>query len=335
MVERRFPMRKLLVAGVAALALVATMIVSAGPATAYPPTEYYPGSDPRASVGGSFKGEISVDYCFDVGFVAIGRGLDDGIWASVYNDTTLTWSNWKSLGGKTSATPALFRTDRPAPAYCVMYVRGLDDRLYFADVKPGLPAATWTSNPTYGFLGSAPTIGQLNDTQTMAVRGTDGVVYTGQLTINGVASWTSQGGQTNYAPSLRAVRDTNSNYVGWCLSAIGLDGAWWEKCSYGPQANQWRSLGGYFTGAPGSYNYGPYGYSVRGARGGDGGLWLRSDNTEWFSLGGQMTAERPGFGYSSANPWVGVLAGDGRTWQRTSFNLYSLDSWNTWQRLGG
>lgn len=336
MIGQRFWLQCWLRVVMVTLLSIGAALIPAGSAIAEPPTEAYPMSDPRASVGGNFKGELSFAYCPELGgYIAVGRGGDDGIWASQLHGSD--WTPWRSLGGATSSPPTIASLVDPLATVCKVYVRGLDQRLWSTTVRPSLSTGPWQANPV-GHLAAQPIIRWNHDHYTIAVLGTDKRIYTGTLTSSGVATWTGHGGASNFTPSLRAVYNQQGTYQGWCLSIVATDHAWWERCTYGAQANHWVSQGGYFTGAPGTYDYGnTYGYALRGARGFDGSLWIRSDKTGWYSLGGKMTTDPPGFGYSPSSnppPWVGVLGIEGRTWQRTSLNISAL-SWKPFQRLGG
>jgi hypothetical protein len=105
----------------------------------------------------------------------------------------------------------------------------------------------------------------------------------------------------------------------------------------------WRSWGGVITAAPDVAGVGFDGPAFFFARGTDGALWIRNNEIDWTSLGGQLdgapaaasASANPGFGGPPDTGGLAVFARglDNALWARTYST--STSEWTPWQSLGG
>ena len=208
-----------------------------------------------------------------------GRGADGALWYQRVTATTA--SGWNTLGGFFNGTPTTAMGD--GDDVLNVFVRGGDDALWHRSIEGTGPAFTeWESFG--GTMIEDPASATIDDAvATVVVVGTDGALWTGQLTTTGWSGWTSLGGQVKSYPWM--VGDGEDGYA----FAIGLDDAMWfnRRTSSGSWTG-WQSLGGQLISGPGGYEgtSGPVALGV----GLDNGGWTQqvtsSGGAGWVSIGG-------------------------------------------------
>jgi hypothetical protein len=174
-----------------------------------------------------------------------GRGADGALWYQ--RVTATTSSGWNTLGGFFNGTPTAAMGD--GDDVLNVFVRGGDDALWHRSIAGTGPEFTqWQSFG--GTIIDDPTAATIDDTfATVAAIGTDGALWTGQVTTLGWSGWTSLGGELASYPWM--VGHADEGYV----FAIGLDSAmWFDRRTATGSWTGWQSLGGQFLSGPGGYD---------------------------------------------------------------------------------
>jgi hypothetical protein len=200
--------------------------------------------------------------------------------------------------------------------------------------------AQWTANwkGLGGYLTSNPSavVDPSSGILDISVRGGDNALWLRNLNPMSMSgAWQSGKGYITSNPYM--IFDNQGNFH---VFARGRDGSLWDE-RYANQGNgnfigQWTSLGGYITSdakpviAPGNVNQ----INVY-VRGGDGGLWGRTLNTQtlsgnWFANGGYIFGNPEPIVDTANNLNILVRGGDSSMW-----DLIMSPSSAQWHNLGG
>ena len=119
------------------------------------------------------------------GLVLIVRGMNNGIYYNVFNESSFKWSGWKHLPGSTVDAPAAVI----AEGKLHIVVRGGDGRsLWYAYLDLGSWAfRSWTRLP--GSTPSTPSMASDGYTVWLAVRGMDNRIYINSLAAGSWSGW--------------------------------------------------------------------------------------------------------------------------------------------------
>jgi peptidoglycan/xylan/chitin deacetylase (PgdA/CDA1 family) len=129
--------------------------------------------------------------------VVVGRGTDGAVWLRTRGGTG-TWSGWQSLGGITSAAPAVAGwSDGRLDVFC----RGANNQLYTRTLRPGIGWSGWTS--LGGVLTTAPAVAASGSgSLEVAVASTDQAVRVRSLRAGTWSGWQLLGGRTYSAAAV-------------------------------------------------------------------------------------------------------------------------------------
>lgn len=257
---------------------------------------------------------------------AFAAGGDHALWDNINGD-------WVGLGGYISSDPYAVK-DLQGRLHIL--ARGADNGLWDNIFNTALGTAGW--HGLGGYLTSNPSavVNPSSGILDISVRGGDNALWLRNLNPSSLSGgWQSGGGYITSNPNM--IYDNLGNFH---VFARGSDGSLWDK-RYVNQGNgnfigQWTSLGGYTTSdakpviSPGSANQ----INVY-TRGGDGGLWGRTLNTQtlsgtWYASGGFFNGNPEPIVDAANNLNILVRGGDGSMWDR-----YLTPTSEQWYNLGG
>jgi Uncharacterized protein conserved in bacteria (DUF2334) len=188
-----------------------------------------------------------------------------------------------------------------------------------------------------GVITSAPAVtSPYNGAINLYVRGSDGALWSKQLSGGVWGDWSKIGGQL-LAGTGPAAYSVGSDRIGWFVT--GTDHAlyhmWLDAAG---NVHGWEKLGGYLTSSPGATSR-PSGAIDVFVRGGDNALWWRSYESSsdawgaWSSVGGLIASGTgPAACAKDANSLdVFVQGSNNALWHRS----LQGSSWSAWESLGG
>ncbi|HEX5501057.1 MAG TPA: PQQ-binding-like beta-propeller repeat protein [Thermomicrobiales bacterium] len=240
------------------------------------------------------------------------------------------WSNWASLGGVLTDSPAAAGFNGRAYAFA----KGSDSALYIRSSVDGVNWTAWAG--LGGVLTAAPAAaGFPGHGLYVFAKGTDDALYL-RSSPDGVtfSPWVSLGGVLTAPP---AAASFNGRLYAF---AKGSDNALYVRSSAnGTNWSPWQSLGGVLTAAPAAASLGGRLYAF--ARGADGALYVRSSAdganwNAWASLGGFLTAAPAAASYTPSGG-AATLVTFARGTDGALYTRATTDgaAWSAWQSLGG
>lgn len=217
------------------------------------------------------------------------------------------------LGGRTTASPAIVRTD---DAHAVAFTRGQNGALQTQTLNGGSWPGRWNDlgGPTGNeILGQPAAYGSADGRIDVFVRGLDNAAYQRSFTGGQWGPWRALGGHLSDAPTVAF-----TSPAAWTLFARGADGEVWSRTN----AGNWSSVG-----APDGLSvYGRPGAAIDSGgttyvavRANDDSVWVRSQDaggtwSAWSDLGGVVSGS-PSLLATEGRVYLFARAGDYTLWQ--------------------